>query len=165
MKIFVLSIMTLAAFTLTAGTVKFRSGEILSAEIGTARPAIRNWNKHLFEHLNPSAYAAVAVKVDPKRKISIYDYALELNGVKHTCVAVRTDNGGFEFNQNALSGDKNKIYTLLFFITNVSANSNMTAYFVSVLPPDTHKSATVKLTYRGSSQLCPFNSIKKDGNF
>ena len=151
---------------LNGGTVPFRSGEILAAEISRAKPSINNWNVNLFGMNSASSYAAVAVRIHPKRKISIYDYALAVNGVNHACVAIRTDGGTFEYTQKALSAEKGEIFTLLFFLKDVNVSDvRGSVSLVSLIPPTVNELVPLKITNRNGSTLCPFNAIRKDGNF
>lgn len=168
MKFLITSAALICAFVLCGAAVDFRSGKILAAEVGTAKPTVNNWNKHLFDFdvNNVKAYAAVAVKLHPKRQISIYDYSLEVNGIKHPCVAIRTNSGTFEYTQKSLSGAKGDIYTLLFFLSNIAVPSDKSsASLVSNLPPEPYSTAVIKLTRQYNNSLCAFNTIKKDGNF
>ena len=163
MRFFIFFVIFASALTLCGKTVPFRSGEILAAEYSSSKPAISNWNKHLFTVNSASNYAAVAVKLHAKRKISIYDYALFVNGRTHTCVAIRTNGGQCTYTQNALSGDKGEIFTLLFFV-NESITPSGSAALVSLLPPRKNETTIFKLSEADGS-LLPFNKIQKGGNF
>ena len=163
MKFFFLLFAFAALLTVHAKTIPFRSGEILGAEYSSQKPAISNWNTHLFGINSASNYVAVAVKLHPKRKISIYDYALFFNGRNYSCVAIRTNGGNFVYTQNAIAGDKGEIFTLLFFVTE-SINSDVSAALISLLPPQKYKPAYFKLSEAHGSLLA-FSTIKKGGNF
>ena len=163
MKLFILLLLSLSSISTFAAVKTFRSGDILAAGITSTRPDIKNWNKHLFEPHPNTSYAAVAVRIHPKRKISIYDYSLALHGRNYPCVAIRTNDGKFEYTQKAFSSDKQQIYTLLFFLTDTAA-ADIQASLISNSPPNAVSSALFDITYDGD-ELCPFNMIKKDGNF
>lgn len=163
MKFFAIFIVFASVLTLSAKTVPFRSGEILAAEYSSSKPTVINWNKHLFVNNSASNYVAVAVRMHPKRKISIYDYAFFVNGRNYSCVAIRTNGGNFTYIQNALGGSKDEIFTLLFFV-NESVSSENTVALISQLPPRKYDPAEFKMT-EADGVLLPFKSIKKDGNF
>lgn len=165
MKYFMFFLMLSAAFSMQAKTIPFRSGEILAAEYSRTRPAIKNWSKHLFVPDNANYYAAVTVKIAAGRKISIYDYALEINGISFPCVAIRSGNGGFEYTQKAFSAEKEKVYTMLFFIRDINFSGSQTrAYLLSLLPPATHNPVIFNMTSRSGAFTAP-SAIKKGGNF
>ena len=166
MKFFIMFLCFCMAVVLNGANVRFRSGDVLAAEISSAKPAVSNWNVNLFGMNSASSYAAVAVRIHPKRKISIYDYALAVNGVNHACVAIRTDGGTFEYTQKALSAEKGEIFTLLFFLKDVNVSDvRGSVSLVSLIPPTVNELVPLKITNRNGSTLCPFNAIRKDGNF
>ena len=165
MKFFIMFLCFCMAVVLNGATVRFRSGDVLAAEISSAKPAVSNWNVNLFGMNSASSYAAVAVRIHPKRKISIYDYALAVNGVNHACVAIRVNNGAFEYTQKALSAEKGEIFTLLFFLKDIAFSDVKNVSLVNLMPPTINEVVPLKVTNRYSGTLCPFNSIKKTGNF
>ena len=165
MKFFIMFFCFCMAAFLNGATVSFRSGHVLAAEVSSAKPSVSNWNVNLFGINSALSYAAVAVRIHPKRKISIYDYSLAVNGVNHACVAIRGNNGAFEYTQKALSAEKGEIFTLLFFLKDISVSDVKNASIVTLMPPTTNEVVPLKVTNRYSGTLCPFNSIKKTGNF
>ena len=166
MKYFVCFLILSAVFSMQAKTIPFRSGEILAAEFSRTRPAIQNWSKHLFSPDNANYYAAVTVRIAPGRKISIYDYALAIKGVNFPCVALRSGSGKFEYTPKALSADKEKVYTMLFFVRDTTLSGSMVrADLLSLLPPATHNPVSFNMTNRNSGAFTVPSAIKKDGNF
>ena len=165
MKFFIMFFCFCMAAVLDGAAVKFRSGDVLAAEVSSTRPSVSNWNVNLFGMNSATSYAAVAVRIHPKRKISIYDYALAVNGVNHACVAIRINNGAFEYTQKSLPAEKGEIFTLLFFLKDISVSDVKNVSLVTLMPPTTNEVVPLKINNRYSGTLCPFNSIKKTGNF
>jgi len=104
------------ALEAAAETRRFRSGEILCAELAEELPYIRNRSAVDISNLpDKKIYAAMTVALDAGRKISIYDYSLKAFGVSYRCLALRTgDNSidGSKFESNG--GGRGNRCTLYF---------------------------------------------------
>ena len=123
------------SLTLSADTLRFRSGQVLGAELTTRKIAVAN--------INPDAppvipaqpvYAVVTVKPDDFRAISVFDYTLELVGQEFACVAINTGKR-FEFTDAPIYNTG--IIQLLFIADGRSAGKLPVEYLVlkSKLPP------------------------------
>lgn len=166
MRFFIFFAVFAAVLTLNAKTVPFRSGEIYAAAVNRTRPAISNWNKNLFGTDSASSFAAIAVKLHAKRKISIFDYALAVNGRNYPCVAIRTGNGAFVYTTAPLEAKNNEFFTLLFMLNDVTpSGGKISAALVSQLPPGSHEPVIFELSNSYGNAILPVNSIKKEGNF
>ena len=98
-----------------AGTVRFRSGEILYAELSRVKPAdIRNRDKlDLSELPEQKIYAALTVSLDSGRKISIYDYSLRAFGVAARCIALRNGDNSIDGSRFEIDGNRCTLYFVL----------------------------------------------------
>ena len=117
-----------ALFSQDAGSEKkkmhvarIHSGTVLAAEIildGADVPVIKN-----VDPLEPAsritsdvAYAAITIKADPGRSLSVYDYVL-LNRRKDEfkCIGIREGDGDYDYQKWEYDSTKpDKLYTLLF---------------------------------------------------
>ena len=111
---------------LCGGTVDFRGGKVLCAELSTAVPRISGFVPDNYNELPADRiYAAVTVMCDEGRSLSIYDYGLEVFGKVYPCIAIRTNNGIF----TAAHDDSSRVnpkhkYTLLFITDSKLAGLN-----------------------------------------
>ena len=152
MKIrFTLVILTaFAGLMLSARTIKFRSGNVLAAELSSAKISVFGAHRDapLTIPSNP-VYAVVSVKLDSGRSISIFDYTLDAFGNEVPCVAIRTGKN-FQFTTDTIT--HNGVIQLLFItsmdIVGKLANAELT--LKSKLPPN-------KMIY---STAIPFSMIK-----
>ena len=84
-----------AAAPVRAGVLRFRSGEILAAELTSSDVTVRDLNPAAFPALPSQRLCAVlSIRLDYGRKISIFDYSLTVQGVACPCVAIN-DGSGF----------------------------------------------------------------------
>lgn len=87
----------LLPLALAAETQRFRSGELLCAELSTEMPFIRQSSdadlSGLPEH---KIYAALTVSLDPGRRIGIYDYSLKAFGATYRCIALRNGDNSID---------------------------------------------------------------------
>ena len=108
----------LAVLPAYAGIVLFRSGAILRAELSERRPG--GFRRLALDEAPKSpVYAAVTVKLDKGRKISIFDYSLKIGKRLYPCAAVR-DNAENEFAVTCGGGEKRRC-TLFFEIDAAAA--------------------------------------------
>lgn len=166
MKFLLSFLIIFAASFVSAKTMTFRSGKILAAEYNSSRPNIKNWNKYLFPYSTGKKYAAIAVILHPERTISLYDYVIEVQGVKYPAIAIRKNSGNFEFTQKTFKADNGAIYTLLFQI-NISDGSSdsVQAAFGSTIRENRSTLVYLPLKKSDDNTLLPFKAIKKEGAF
>jgi hypothetical protein len=164
MKFFMLFIFSAVMLTVCGKTVPFRSGEIYFAETSPYKPEIKNWHSDLFGMDEASLYAGVSIKIHPGRKISIFDYYLELNGHRYSCVAIRKNNDDFVYTKDVITAEKDTIYTLLFFLPEAKIVKNQTASLFSSAA-GTQDINRFPIPNRSSGPPCPYFIIDKRGNF
>lgn len=95
-----------AAVVLPAETVRFRSGVLLAAQLTKRTIPVAGAKADAFPP--PPAnkiYAIVSLKLDPVRKISIFDYSLEAYGRVFPCIAINQKNR-FEYITHSIMSDK-----------------------------------------------------------
>lgn len=151
--------------TLSGATLVFRGGEILAAQLSTARPSISGEDPFAYPNdFDRKIYAALTVRMTSGRALSVYDYSLEAFGRPSPCVAIRVDGGSFnaknwEF-KNPSSSQK---FTLLFILdgrqVGLQKVENLT--LKANFPPASRAEQTVPFTNLGSA---PFpSSIPAEG--
>lgn len=88
MKVILALLLTVSA--LCAGTVDFRGGKVLCAELSTTAPAgLKQLNAPVFQDLPATpAYAALTFLPDDGRSISIHDYAINIYGQNYPSIAL-----------------------------------------------------------------------------
>lgn len=103
---------------LSGGTLAFRGGEILAAQLSTARPSISGEDPFAYPNdFDRKIYAALTVRMSPGRALSVYDYSLEAFGRPSPCVAIREGNRGFDARKWEYSNpSSSRTYTLLFVL-------------------------------------------------
>ena len=103
----------LAASSLNAETVIFRSGEVLAAELSGRKPTVANLPQQ--ETAQATVFALVTVRLQPGRSISTEDYSLSALGETYRCIAVRENNGPFNAaNWHRTGATPQKKYGMLF---------------------------------------------------
>ena len=91
MKIFLFFAVLFFSFSLSAaGYLYCRSGIVLAAEVTTADIKITNFTGHGFRLPVPDkrGYAAITIKPNDMRAVSIFDYSLEISSISFPCVAI-----------------------------------------------------------------------------
>ena len=164
MKFFMFLIFSALMLTACGKTIPFRSGEIYFAETSPYKPEIKNFDAEFAGAEEASLYAGVSVKLHPKRKISIFDYVLELNGNRYSCVAIRKNNDDFVHTKDAVAVEKDAIYTLFFFLPDVKTSKNQSASLFSPAG-GTQDINRFPIGHRPSGPPCPYFLIEKGGNF
>ena len=124
----------------SADTVRFRSGEILCAELSKAKPeGIRNTDKlDLSEVPDRRIYAALTIALDSGRKISIYDYSLKAFGVTARCIALRNGDNSIDGARYETGGSDRENRCTLYFVLNareVGIGSREKLTLVCNVPP------------------------------
>ena len=162
---------TMLAGAVSAETVRFRSGRVLSAELSDQAPEIVPGNEYTALELPTSrVYAAVTVKLDSGRNLSIYDYRLKTFGVTFPCVAIRSEGGKFSDAEWKIDpADPTKKYTLLFIVDGKQLNrgsGDETMTLISALS-ENNPLAETTLNFRriGSRALTPPESVPERGTF
>ncbi|MBE6356090.1 MAG: hypothetical protein E7058_03135 [Lentisphaerae bacterium] len=117
-----------------AGTMHCRSGMISAAEVSTADIKIANFTGFGFRLPIPAkwGYATVTITPSDMRVVSIFDYSLEISGVKYPCVAIWN---GKQFEYTVKDVQSSSPVQLLFIIdkdmiigsrtTNIKLRSNL----------------------------------------
>lgn len=156
-----------AAFPLAAATLPFRSGEILAAELSTAKPRIVNEDPLAFPvEFTRRIYAELVVKAAEGRGLSIHDYALEAFGRSYPCIALRVGDSDFNAEvwevRRAVPREK---YTLLFMLdaTLVGLAPNETLKLRSLYPPKSRAEQPVPFTNLGGRSFTQPRSIPDSG--
>jgi len=156
-----------AVLPLAAATLPFRSGEILAAELSTAKPRIINEDPLAFPvEFSRLIYAALAVKAAEGRGLSIHDYALEAFGRDYPCIALRVGDNDFNADvwqvERAAPGEK---YTLLFVLdaTLVGLSPSETLKLRSLYPPKSRAAQPVPFVNLGGRSFTSPRSIPDGG--
>lgn len=117
--IFICAVVLTLLPRLSAETLRFRSGEILCAELSKTMPFIMNRSEADLTGLPEKLiYAALTVSLDPGRRISIYDYSLKVSGTKYRCIALRSGDNTIDGAKYECSGGGRNARCTLFFALN-----------------------------------------------
>lgn len=156
-----------AAFSAAAATLPFRSGEVLAAELSTAKPKIVNEDPLAFPaDFTRLIYAALVVKPAEGRGLSIHDYALDAFGRDYPCIALRVGDGDYNAGvwevKRVVPGEK---YTLLFALdaTLVGLAPKELLTLRSLYPPKSRAAQPVPFTNRNGGGFTPPSSIPNYG--
>ena len=111
--------LALLPLAVAAETQRFRSGEILCAELSKGMPFIRNRSAADLSNLpDKKIYAALTVSLDAGRRISIYDYSLKAFDVLYRCVALRNGDNTIDGAKYESNGNGKKSRCTLYFVLN-----------------------------------------------
>lgn len=154
------------AVAASAETVRFRSGEILAAELSKEKPGgVRNADKlDLSELPERRVYAALTVALDPGRKISIYDYSLKAFGVVSRCIALRSGGNPIDGSLYEAGGSDRENRCTLYFVLNareVGIGSREKLTLVCNVPPV--QELAVTFVNRGGKSFTAPRSIPDSG--
>lgn len=148
-----------------ADTVRFRSGEILYAELSQVKPEnVRNRDKlDLSELPEQKIYAALTVSLDPGRKISIYDYSLRAFGTVARCIALRNGDNSIDGARHETDGSR----CTLYFVLNarevgIGKRKSEKLTLVCNVPPA--QELTVTFVNHGDKAFVPPRRIPDSGN-
>ena len=163
---FVCTFVLFCAVAVSAETVRFRSGEILAAELSKEKPeGVRNADKlDLSELPDRRVYAALTVALDPGRKISIYDYSIKAFGVVSRCIALRNGSNSIDGSRYETGGSDRENRCTLYFVLNareVGIGSREKLTLVCNVPPV--QELAVTFVNRGSKAFTPPRSIPDSG--
>lgn len=86
LALLILTILPLAV--LSAASLRCRNGSVLNAELSRTAPPS---SSHRFFAGKKALFAEVLVEVDPRRAISIFDYALVSDSAQYKCAAVAAE--------------------------------------------------------------------------
>ena len=150
----------------SADTLRFRSGEILCAELSKEKPeGVRNADKlDLSEAPDRRIYAALTIALDPGRKISIYDYSLKAFGVTARCIALRNGSNSIDGSRYETGGSDRENRCTLYFVLNareVGIGSREKLTLVCNVPPVSE--LPVVFVNRGNDAFTPPRSIPDTG--
>ena len=157
------TVLIITAFALHGETIRFRSGNILAAEMSAATISIANTNPDMPLNIpQKPLYVVISVKLDSMRSISMFDYTLEAFGTEYKCAAINTGKR-FEYTDATLSSGN--VIQLLFIADNLIAGKlpeeKMT--LKSNFTPKKTYDITIPVTKM--SRLTPPGSIPVKGAF
>ena len=161
-----LVLLLFCAAAASAETVRFRSGEILCAELSREKPeGVHNADKlDLSELPDRRIYAALTVALDPGRKISIYDYSLKAFGIVSRCIALRNGNNSIDGSRYETGGSDRENRCTLYFVLNareVGIGSREKLTLVCNVPPASE--VPVVFVNRGDKAFTPPRQIPDSG--
>ena len=151
--------------SLGAGTVRFRSGKVLAAELTTAKIKINNINPDVPPAIpTKPVYAVISVKLDDLRNVSVFDYVLTSYGREFPCIAVRSGNN-FDFADNPVSA--NGVIQLLFAADGLLVGKlpQETLILKSKFPPKGLHDVKLTFTNLGSKAPSAISAIPAGGSF
>ena len=109
----------LLPLALAAETQRFRSGELLCAELSTELPRIHNNQEADLSNLpEQKIYVALTVSLDIGRRISIYDYSIKAFGATYRCIALRNGDDSIDGEKFESFGDGKDRRCTLYFALN-----------------------------------------------
>lgn len=158
-KFFWLCAALAVTFAAGAGTVFFRSGMVLCAEVSNIKP-------YGFKRLCASEapkrarFVAVTVKLDRGRKIGIFDYSLRIKGKSYDCAAIR-DSDGDELT-DVTDGGRKRRCTLFFEVAAPALPEGGKAQLVCNAPGGGE--TAIKLVDRGDRRFTPDSKIPEPGS-
>ena len=133
MKHLLLLLVVSALLPAEAAAWRFRSGEIVAAELTRTEPSIRDLDPLAFPALPKSRmYAVLSVRPDAGRPLSIFDYSLEDRGTVCPCVALNSGRG-FVSSDRDVSGVP--VVQLLFILDARNPPENAVLNLKCNLPP------------------------------
>ena len=164
---FVCTFVLFCAVAASAETVRFRSGEILAAELSREKPeGVHNADKlDLSELPDRRIYAALTVALDPGRKISIYDYSLKAFGIVSRCIALRNGNNSIDGSRYETGGSDRENRCTLYFVLNareVGIGSSEKLTLVCNVPPT--QELTISFVNRGDQAFTAPRRIPDSGS-
>jgi hypothetical protein len=110
----VLAFVSVLTASLYAGKQHCRSGEVLAAELTSAKINVANLPPLAFPATPANkVYAVVSIRLNDLRALSIFDYTLNFSGVEFPCIALWRNNR-FEYFTGDISGKQ--IQQMLFVI-------------------------------------------------
>ncbi|MCP3967165.1 MAG: hypothetical protein GY750_01395 [Lentisphaerae bacterium] len=114
------------ATALQAGSIPFRLGRIYAAEITRSRVYVSGLKDTTFKtNFSSKAYAMVAVRLQPGRSLSIYDFALRIDGTEYPCVGLRSGSSSFSYTKwKQSSTSTGEFYSMLFIVNASDINSS-----------------------------------------
>lgn len=153
------------ALTAMGETVRFRGGELLRAEISDQAPAVAGLDKDIYDDLplNP-AYAALTLRLDANRELSVYDYVLTAFGNEFPCVALTRGSAPFDVANWKVFSEKGVNYTLLFVVDRNLVGSGNTANFTLKPKPAGGFETPVRFKKIGSRSFGSFSSVPGSGD-
>lgn len=155
-----------AGVLLSARTIRFRSGQVLAAELSTAKIKVSNVHRDAPLKMPDSPmYAVVSVKLDQGRAISIFDYTLDAFASEIPCVAIRTGKD-FKFTTDAVFSTG--VVQLLFIVdqSHISRLVEKKLTLKSKLPPSkVIYSTEIPFITIGSKKIMTPDAVSLEGAF
>ena len=151
---------------LSARTIRFRSGQVMAAELSTAKIKVSDVHPDApLKFPETPVYAVVSVKLDQGRTISIFDYTLDVFGSEFPCVAIRTGKD-FKFTTDAVFSTG--VIQLLFIADQNYVNRLVEKKLTlkSKLPPSkVIYSTEIPFTTIGSKKIMTPDAVSLEGAF
>ena len=161
----ILSIFFIIGFicSLHAAKLRFRSGNILAAELSSATPSINNFNKDAFPNLpEQKVCAVITIQLDKSRKISIFDYTLNAPGGDYPCVAF-AKNSDFEYGVEAVENSGKPIQLLFILDGRFSGKSPQEKLLFKCNLPPAGKTYETEIIFKKVNSCTPLYSIPASG--
>ena len=151
----------LAGAPAEAGTVTFRAGEVLAAELSSSKPKVANEERYPVKiPFRRPLYALVTVLPAPGRTLSVYDYALEAYGNTYPCLALRRGDEPFDAaNREFTRLGKEERFGLLFVVDASAVGLNPTEELQLRALYAKGKNAAVPLIFE-NLKAAPFSEAK-----
>ena len=150
---------------LLADTVNFRSGQILAAELTTAKIRISGVNPDAPLALpSKTVFAVVSIKLGELRSISVFDYVLRSYGQEFPCVAINTGRG---FNFTDAPVRSQKVIQLLFATDGLLSGKQPkeTLLIKSKFPPAGLHDVKIEFTNIDNQAPTAIDNIPETGSF
>ena len=153
MKAAALFLALFAMLTLSAATLRFRGGDVLSAELSRQAPEIRNGEKiAALQNTTGKYFARVAVKLAPGRKLSTEDFSLYCFGTSYRCLAVGENGTSFDAAQWLIAPAEGAVCYLIFVIDGTLIGDNgPTRIEIKCNAPGDYPSTTLPFVNLGDS--------------
>ena len=149
--------------SLHAAKLRFRSGDILAAELSSRTVAVSNLNKDAFPNLpEQKIYAVITVQLDKSRKISIFDYTLNAPGGDYPCVAF-AKSSKFEYGVEAVENSGKPLQLLFILDGRFSGKSQQEKLLLKCNLPPTGQTYETEIIFKKVNVCTPLRSIPASG--
>ena len=121
----VLAFVSVLTASLYAGKQHCRSGEVLAAELTSAKINVANLPPLAFPATPANkVYAVVSIRLNDLRALSIFDYTLNFSGVEFPCIALWRNNR-FEYFTGDISGKQIQQIILATYIATATTTTGI----------------------------------------
>ncbi len=152
---------------LSAGTVRFRSGEVLRAELTQKEPNILEFTPAHRSALPANAvWGVLTVTPDAGRKISIHDYSIRYMGITFPAVALAVDDAPFSTAQWEVPAQSGLRCHLLFALDGaVLAEKNSPKELILVSNGTIPSEQSIPFTVKNKKGFTKAKSVPATGFF